>query len=100
MSQRLALLPRYMLDAVQSVFGQQSFAGREAHMYIALMQSSRHNEHHIVDHVAIGAVVQKLRQGLISLQSTDVAQQTVPCLIMTDALCVYEGHTRLRTPCC
>ena len=37
-------------------------------MYIALMQGPCDDEHHVVDHVAIGAVVQKLRQRLIRLQ--------------------------------
>ena len=36
-------------------------------MHVALVQSPRDNEHHIVNHVAICAVVQELRQGLICL---------------------------------
>ena len=38
-------------------------------MDVALVQSPRDNEHHIVNHVAIGAIVQELRQGLICLRT-------------------------------
>lgn len=38
-----------------------------AHMHVALVESAGDNEHHIVNHVAVGAVVQELAQGLISL---------------------------------
>ncbi len=37
-------------------------------MYVALVQGSCDNEHNIVDHVAVGAVVQELCQRLIRLQ--------------------------------
>ena len=38
-------------------------------MYVALMQGSGDNEHYIVNHVAIGAVVQELCQRLVRLQA-------------------------------
>ena len=38
-------------------------------MHVTLMQRPCHDEHHIVDHVAVGAVVQESGQGLISLHS-------------------------------
>ena len=37
-------------------------------MYVALMQGPCDDEHHIVDHVAVGAIVQKLRQRFVRLQ--------------------------------
>ena len=38
-------------------------------MHVTFMQCACHDEHHIVDHVAVGAVVQEFGQGLISLRS-------------------------------
>ncbi len=40
------------------------------HMHIALVQSSGDNQHNVVNHVAIGAIVQELAQGLVRLIHT------------------------------
>ncbi len=38
-------------------------------MYIALMQGSSDDKHYVVNHVAVGAVVQELCQRLVGLQA-------------------------------
>ncbi len=51
-------------------------------MYVALMQGSRDDEHHVVDHVAVGAVVQELCQRLIRLQQQAGCSELLVWLLM------------------
>ena len=55
-------------------------------MYVALMQGSCDDEDHVVDHVAIGAVVQELRQRLIRLQQHTRCSDLLVQFLVSDSL--------------
>ena len=47
-----------------------------AHLHITLVESARHNEHHIVNHMPISAIVHELTQGFIRLQGQSTGHKT------------------------
>lgn len=49
------------------------------HLDVPLVESTRHNEHHIVDHVTVGAVVQKLAQACICLHTGTCCLRSIAC---------------------
>ena len=55
-------------DACKNSVSMARERGQGSHMHVTLVQCACHNEHHIVNHVTVGAVVQEFGQGLISLQ--------------------------------
>lgn len=58
----------------------------EAHLHVALVQGAGHDEDDVVDHVAVGAVVQKLAQVRVCLQPDRIGLRSAATVNMSWAL--------------
>ena len=69
-------------------------------MYIALVQGSCDDEHHIVNHVAVSAVIQKLCERFIRLQQHEqMSDTTLNSAIRKEGGTKPTVQAQYGTPC-